>query len=107
MAYVPYDDGNIACDETKITIRRYYPWFGAKKIPYSSIRSVRSFPLAALTGKWRIFGSGDLKHWWNFDSSRPSKSTGLEINLGRRVLPTITPDDAAAVERIIGERAGH
>ncbi len=106
ISSVPYDDGNIACNETMLIIRRYYPWFGAKKIPYESIQSVRSFTVTSRSGKWRIFGSGDLRHWWNFDSSRPGKTTGLEIDLGRRVMPTITPDDAAVVERVIGEHIG-
>jgi len=30
------DDGKIACDDTGLLIRRYYPW-GAKRIPYESI----------------------------------------------------------------------
>jgi hypothetical protein len=35
-----YDDGNIACDHERLLMRRGYPW-GAKRIPYASIKGVR------------------------------------------------------------------
>jgi hypothetical protein len=51
--------------------------------------------------RWRIWGSGDFVHWWNLDPHRPTKDTALVIDIGARVRPTITPDDAARVERIV------
>ena len=77
-----YDDGKIACDDTGLIIRQYYPW-GAKKIPYSSIKSV--------------------KRWWNLDRARPEKEIALDIDTGRRIHPTITPGDPQTVERILAE----
>jgi hypothetical protein len=102
---VLYDDGRVACDDTALIIRRYYPW-GAKRVPYASIRSFRRRQLGPVRGKWRIWGSGDLKHWWNFDWGRRHKTSGLEIDLGRWIIPTITPDDVDAVERVLGEKSG-
>ncbi len=96
-----YDDGRIACDDHALVIRWYYPWGGAKKIPYAAIRAVQRRPLTAMSGKWRIWGSGDLTHWWNLDTTRPKKHTALVVDLGRRVLPVITPDDPDAVEGIL------
>ncbi len=95
-----YDDGGIACDDTSLIIRLYYPW-GAKKLPYSSIRSVKRRRLTPLRGKWRIWGSGDFVHWWNLDVRRPRKDIALELDIGRRIRPTITPNDPATVERIL------
>ena len=97
-----YDDGRIACDDAALLIRQYYPW-GTKRIPYDSIRSVKRRPLRPIRGRWRIWGSGDFKHWWNLDLGRPHKTVALEITLGRRAVPTITPDDPNAVERILME----
>ncbi|HZU73780.1 MAG TPA: hypothetical protein VE990_13505 [Acidimicrobiales bacterium] len=97
-----YDDGRIVCDEDGMTIRWYYPW-GSKKIPYGSIRAVKSFSLRPVRGKWRIWGSGDFVHWYNLDGDRPSKQTGIDIDTGRRVHPTITPQDPEAVARIVNE----
>jgi hypothetical protein len=81
---VLYDDGTIACDETELIVRRRYPW-RAKRIPYSSIRSVRRRPSAVR------------------DPGARYERVSLEIELGRRAAPTITPDDHKAVERILRE----
>lgn len=101
-----YDDGRIACDEDGIVIGWYYPW-GAKRIPYGAIRSAKLFPLRAIRGKWRVWGSGDFVHWYNLDGRRPNKQTGIEIDTGGRVRPCITPDDPEAVQAIIEGRLGH
>ena len=96
-----YDDGNIACDERGLIVRRYYPW-GAKTIPYAEIRSVDHIsPLGVR--RWRLWGSGDFVHWWNRDGGRPKKDLALVINTGHRIRPTITPDDPETVERILTE----
>lgn len=100
-----YDDGRIACDDEGVTIKWYYLW-GRRKIPYSRIRSVRTYSLSGLRGKWRIWGSGDFLHWYNLDPKRPNKEAGIELDLGRRILPCITPDDADAVARIIESHLG-
>ena len=99
---VIYDDGLVACTDTAVIVRRYYP-LGAKTIPYGAIRSVTRRPLSGVRGKWRIWGSGDFVHWWNLDTHRPRKDTALEIHTDGRIVPTITPDDPDAVERIITE----
>lgn len=99
-----YDDGGIHCDDQRLTIRHYYLW-GAKQIPYTSIRAVTRLPLtgANKVRGWRIWGSGDFVHWWNLDIQRPRKDMALVLDVGRRVRPTITPHDPAAVERILEE----
>ena len=95
-----YDDGRILCDDEGLTIRLYYLW-GAKRIPYQRIRAATSFQLGALRGKWRIWGSGDLTHWYNLDGTRPRKATGIDLDLGRHTHPCITPDDPSKVLAII------
>jgi hypothetical protein len=100
-----YDDGRVSCDPTGISIGGYYLW-GAKRIPYASIRAVQRLPLTGANAvrRWRIWGSGDFVHWWNLDPERPHKDVALVLDVGHRVRPTITPDDPDAVERII---SGH
>src|SRR5579875_414456 len=102
--HLVYDDGSIRCDEQALSIRRYYPW-GTKRIPYTSIRNVQTLPLTGLqkARKWRLWGSGDLVHWWNLDRHRPHKSTALVIDTGSRIHPTITPDDPSTVTRILSD----
>jgi hypothetical protein len=98
-----YDDGKIACTDTELVIRYYYfPPF-PKRIPYSAIREVRVVPLR-VWGKWRIQGSGDFVHWFNFDAARPRKKTALVILLDGTIRPTITPDDP---DRVVAELTAH
>lgn len=97
-----YDDGRIACDDRGLTIRWYYPW-GAKRIPYGRVRSVTTRPLSNMSGRLRIWGSGDFVHWYNLDPGRPGKQTAIELDTGGRIRPTITPDDPQAVARILSQ----
>jgi hypothetical protein len=97
-----YDDGRIACDNQGLRIKHYY-LFGPKHIRYADIRAVTESPLGT-AGRWRIHGSGDLKHWFNFDPHRPRKDTALIITLSSWVKPVITPDDPA---RVVAELAEH
>jgi len=101
---VAYDDGEIRCDDQGLSIRRYYPW-GTKRISYSSIEGVETLSLTGLqkVRRWRLWGSGDLIHWWNLDPRRPKKSVALVIDVGRHIRPTITPDDPTTVARILTE----
>ena len=100
-----YDDGGIACEGQQLTIRWYYLW-GAKRIPYASIKGVTELPLTGLNAvrRWRIWGSGDFIHWWNLDTKRPNKRLALVIDVGRHIRPTITPNNPETVEAILKAR---
>jgi hypothetical protein len=101
--HVLYDDGRIACDDTGVIIGWYYLW-GGKKISYSAIRAVHEQPLGRVRGRWRLWGSGDFKHWYNLDGNRSKKTVALVLDVGGHVRPVITPDDPETVARIIAER---
>jgi hypothetical protein len=89
-----YDDGLVACAGDELIVRRYYfPFATAKHIPLSAIRGVRRMPLRLASGSWRIWGSGDLVHYFNLDAARPRKRVGLIVDLGRRIKPVVTPND--------------
>jgi hypothetical protein len=93
-----YDDGGVACTEDALVIRRYYFPFGDKRIPYGRIELARRERMGGLTGKYRIWGSGDFVHWYNLDAGRPAKSVQFILELSsRRVSPVITPRDPDAV----------
>ncbi len=96
-----YKDRWIECTDSELVVRGYYfPW-GTKRIDYTAIESLDRFTMTALRGKGRIWGSGDLRHWANLDPGRPRKSIGFFVNLGRRVIPFLTPDDPDAFERVV------
>lgn len=94
-----YDDGGVALTGDTLVIRRYYFPFGDKRIPYSKMEQVRRLPMSGLTGRYRIWGSGDFTHWYNLDAGRPGKSVKFVIQTsGGRFRPVITPDDPDAVQ---------
>jgi hypothetical protein len=62
--------------------------------------------MGAMTGRARIWGTANPGLWAHLDPQRPRKRTGLVLDLGRRVKPFITPEDPAAAETAIRDRAG-
>jgi hypothetical protein len=100
-----YDDGGVACTDDALVIRRYYFPFGDKRIPYTKIERVQREPMTGWTGQWRIWGSGDFRHWYNLDSGRPRKTVQFVIyTSGGSVLPVITPNDP---DRVQSELTAH
>jgi hypothetical protein len=97
-----YDDGLIACSDAGLVIRRYGAFLRPKNVPYADIRRVTQVGLRGLAlGRWRIWGSTDLRHWFNFDWHRPKKHVGLVLDLGKRMEPVITPDDPQRVVAVL------
>jgi hypothetical protein len=100
-----YEDGQVRLDRSGITIRRYYfPFATGKRIPYMRIRDVQGRRMGALTGKGRLWGSGDLRHWAPLDLGRWRKETAVVLDLGRHIRPTFTPDDPDRVLAILREQ---
>jgi hypothetical protein len=98
-----YQDGRIECTDSEVRIRGYYfPW-GTKHIPYTAIRCLQRFSLSAGKGKGRIWGSGDLRHWANFDPRRPQKGVGFFLEVGGLVIPFVTPDQPDVFEKVLRE----
>lgn len=98
-----YDDGKVACTDQELVIRNYYFFFlGAKHIPYSAIREARRVRLGTM-GRWRIHGSGDFVHWFNFDARRPRKYSAIVVHLDGVIRPVITPDDPDRVAAVLAE----
>lgn len=95
-----YDDGRIICDDDGLEIRWYYLW-GHKRIPYDALKAVTRRELTGARGRWRIWGSSDLRHWYNLDRTRPQKQWALDLTTGRWFVPVITPDHPDEVESLL------
>lgn len=93
-ATAAYDDPLLHLDGQTLTIRRhYFPLATTKRIPLDQIQSASEFPLTALSGRFRIWGSHTLFSWSNLDPARPRKRRGFALHTSRPVLPVVTPDD--------------
>ncbi|HET8599137.1 MAG TPA: hypothetical protein VFL99_02345 [Segeticoccus sp.] len=91
---VLYDDGVVTLDEGGITLRRYYfPLALSKRIRYSDVRGFEQRQMGPLTGKGRVWGSGDLRHWTPLDLKRPQKQVAIILDVGAAVRPTFSPED--------------
>ena len=100
---VLYEDTRITCDADGVTVRFYYFPVGDKRIPYASIKAARELDMGTGIGggRWRIWGSGDLRHWFHLDETRPKKRRALVLDLGGWVRPVLTPDDVDAFEKAL------
>jgi hypothetical protein len=108
MKQTLYDDGLVALDADGLTIRRYYfPIGTSKRIPYTRLKSVQERHMELLTGKGRLWGSGDFRHWLPLDLRRPQKEKALVLDLGKWVRPVITPDDPDRVLTLLQEHLSH
>lgn len=95
---VLYDDGLVELDEQSITVRWYYfPLALSKRIAYTEIRGIDHRAMGTWTGKGRLWGSGDLRHWAPLDLHRPTKDIAIVLDLGRHVRPVFSPDDPERV----------
>lgn len=101
-----YQDRFITCTSDGIAIRSYYFPAGTKYIPYASIRWSQRVAMGAVTGRGRIWGTANPRHWAHLDPRRPFKRQGLILEVGGAIQPLLTPDDPAAVEACIREHAG-
>jgi hypothetical protein len=100
-----YEDAGLRLDEDGITIRHYYfPWAGPKWIGYPDVRQIRTQPINWSSGRGRIWGTSDPRHWLALDIHRGSKRTLLVLDIGRRVKPCITPDDPDRVIELLRDR---
>ena len=99
-----YDDGRVACTEDALVIRTYTSR-RRRRIPYGRIEQVRQEPMSGMSGQYRLWGSGDFVHWYNYDPDRPRKTVKFIIHVaGHKIRPVITPSHPDAV---VAELAAH
>ncbi|MEE3067120.1 MAG: PH domain-containing protein [Actinomycetota bacterium] len=106
MSEALYEDSGLRLDDDGITIRRYYfPLAGAKRIPYSEIRNIKTEEMTFASGGGRIWGATDPRYWFPLDIRRPRKKKLLILDIGARVHPCITPDDPDRVIELLRDRS--
>jgi hypothetical protein len=104
MNQIMYEDSTVRADDVGITISRYQVTGATKRILYDEIQSATVFDMG-VAGRWTIIGVGPtrIRSWYNWDSSRRSKTKAVEIDSGGMLHPTVTPDDTAAFIATISE----
>jgi hypothetical protein len=101
-----YDDGTIVCGPEQLEVHSYYFPFGTKRVPYRQIRGLQRIEITGLmSGKWRLWGTGNPRYWANLDLKRHTKTAGFVVDVGGRISPIVTPDDPEAFESVLRDRA--
>jgi hypothetical protein len=105
MGEVLYSDNCVSLDTDGVTIRRYYfPLGSEKRIRYGDVRGVVIESMNWLTGKGRLWGTADPRAWLPLDWQRPWKDKLLIFDVGERVKPCVSPDDADRVIELLRTR---
>lgn len=98
-----YEDQTVLLDDDGLTIKNYRKPGDAKRIPYGSIEDFEVFEMGFWSGRHRLVGIsiGRPRNWFPWDRNRSDKRKAISLDVGKRILPTIAPDDPQAVETIL------
>jgi hypothetical protein len=104
MTEVLYFDKQITLYRDLIVINKYYfPLATSRTIMFSEIERVALVSSEGVTQRWGTCGKY-LNNWFPLDNERKKKDKFIEIVLkGKKIRPSITPDDTDKVFRIIWE----
>ena len=96
-----YRDDVVKLNDSQVVIRHYYWPFGSKRVPYTSIAGYHRRPLKAWHGQFRVHGIDQKGRWYSRDRHRGEKETAIDLSIGRRIRPVLTPHDVEKVTEIL------
>jgi hypothetical protein len=104
MAEVLYSDKTLTIYKELIVINKYYfPLATSKTILLKDIEFISLLNSDGVSHRWGVT-SKHLNNWFPLDSERSKKTKFIEIRIkGKRMRPSITPEDPDKVFRIIWE----
>jgi hypothetical protein len=96
-----YQDKQVTITQEYITIRKYYfPLATSKTILFSEMQKVCLLD-GTVNTSWGLCRQY-MNNWFPYDPNRQIKNKFLEITIkGKKVKPSITPDDVDTAFRII------
>ena len=97
-----YKDKLIKITDGVVVFRHYYFPFGDKQVPFERIENIQARPPGLANGRWRMWGTGNLRTWFPLDLKRPSRSVIFFVSLRdskRRI--GFTAEDAGSVEAVL------
>lgn len=102
-AETKYSDGLVTITDHELVFHGYYFISGdAKKVPVSDIERIEVKSPTLRNGKWRLWGTGNIKTWFPQDWDRPQRDRIFIATLNSQwVNIGFTAKDGAAVEEIL------
>ena len=104
MTELLYEDNQVKIYKELIQIRKYFfPLATSKTIMFNDIETVGLVNSDGVTHRWGVCGKY-LNNWFPLDNERKNKKKFIEIQIkGRKIKPSITPDEPEKVLQIIWE----
>jgi hypothetical protein len=101
-----YSDNLIDITDEEIVFKHYYFPFGkSKTVALADIERITVERAALLSGKWRLWGTGDFTTWFPMDFKRPTRDRIFFAALrSQRVGIGFTAEIGDDVERTLRER---
>ena len=97
-----YQDKLVELTAEKITFHHYYFPFCDRSVPFKQIEDIQVTPASILTGRWRLWGTGDFRTWFPLDMKRPKRDRIFIVSLrGSKLRIGFTVEDSAKVEAIL------
>jgi hypothetical protein len=97
-----YRDSLIEITDKGLTLHRYYFPFGDRDVAFDELEKVEVLSPSIWAGRWRIWGSGDLKTWFPLDWKRPSRDRIFVGHLrGKTKRIGFTVEKSAEVEKLL------
>lgn len=101
-----YTDNLVTIHQDAICFRSYYfPFALSKRVQFTEVDHIEEKPADLSTGKYRIWGTGDLKCWFPLDWKRPSREKIFFLyRKSKSIHIGFTVRDAPRVAQILRER---
>lgn len=101
-----YKDRLIEFKEDYFILKNYYfPSMTSKKILHSDIKKIEIKEPTLMSGKWRIFGTGNIRTWFPMDSQRPKRDKIFIITYQNKWFKTgFTVENSEKAEEILRQK---
>lgn len=100
-----YRDSLIEITDKGLTLHRYYFPYGDRDVAFDELEKVEVLSPSIWAGRWRIWGSGDLKTWFPLDWKRPARDRIFIGHFrGKTKRIGFTVEKSAEVEKLLATK---
>jgi hypothetical protein len=98
-----YRDKLVELTDDALVLQQYYfPSGKSKRIPLAQIARVVVKPNTVMTGKYRMWGTGDFRIWFPFDGAREGRDVVFYLRLNSQFIqPAFTVEDSARFSELL------
>ena len=97
-----YSDALVDVGDDWIVFKWYFFPFGSKRVEFARVERIETRKPSLREGKWRLWGTFDLRSWFPLDWKRPSRDkifVAFLRDTSRRIVFTV--EDSAQFEEVL------